>query len=67
MLYEFTKEFPRGLFTLDTLYLALYAWYDIVLAPFYKPEDAIPNGPHWANSWNIPEASLSEYLVYYTH
>lgn len=67
ILYEFTEQFPQDLFTLESLYLALYAWYDTVTSTSYNTEKALPEGSHATSAYTVPESSLAECLVYYTH
>ncbi|PON27291.1 hypothetical protein TGAM01_v203672 [Trichoderma gamsii] len=67
ILYEFTKQFSQDLFTLESLYLALYAWFDTVSSPSYNTEKALLEGSRVTAAYLVPAASLPECLVYYTH
>lgn len=67
LLLTLAKQFPNDLLTIETLYLALYAWYDITLAPHRKREASIPFSQNKVEGWKIPKVSLAECLIYYRH
>lgn len=66
-LLTFAMKFPDDLMTIETLYLAVYAWYDITVAPNRKRETSIPFSKKKVEGWKIPKVSLAECLVYYCH
>lgn len=66
-LEQFALECDKDLLTLDTLYLALFAWYDIVTGHQLNPEECMDGGPNAADSVKIYQPTLAECLVYYPH
>lgn len=52
---------------MDTLYLALFAWFDIYTDPLMKAEQCLEDGLRGAASRAIPLVSLAECLIYYPH
>ncbi|KAL7892379.1 hypothetical protein HDV64DRAFT_290058 [Trichoderma sp. TUCIM 5745] len=61
---DFAVKCDKDLLTLDTLYLALFAWYDIVTGYQMNPGQCLRHGPNAADSTKV---YLAECLVYYPH